>query len=200
MLQPVTILVPLSHRCGPLPLLLKFIVHPSRLDPVNTLPSLPLPGSIRPISIDLMNEKHLLSQPEERKLVETIWLLLPRSNDLGRQDLSETCRSTMNLRLGEFEGGGPLRNLSRAKLESKILRLRKNLSVYSRCVSTDLYSRTELSRGMIRTQELQFSLALKDFHDTLQIGVQRTLVAEDGMGHAYCKVRQAPLSSLSMPH
>ncbi|GAA5826712.1 hypothetical protein JCM5353_000089 [Sporobolomyces roseus] len=37
-------------------------------------------------------------------------------------------------------------------------------------------------------KELQFSLALKDFHDTLQIGVQRTLVAEDGMGHAYCKV------------
>ncbi|GAA5857191.1 hypothetical protein JCM8547_009362 [Rhodosporidiobolus lusitaniae] len=37
-------------------------------------------------------------------------------------------------------------------------------------------------------KELRFSIALKDFHDTMQIGVQKTLVAEDGMGHAYCKV------------
>ncbi|GAA5894395.1 hypothetical protein JCM5296_005155 [Sporobolomyces johnsonii] len=37
-------------------------------------------------------------------------------------------------------------------------------------------------------KELQFSLALKDFHDTMKVGVQKTLVAEDGMGHAYCKV------------
>ncbi|GAA5835374.1 hypothetical protein JCM3766R1_004769 [Sporobolomyces carnicolor] len=37
-------------------------------------------------------------------------------------------------------------------------------------------------------KELHFSLALKDFHDTMRIGVERTLVAEDGMGHAYCKV------------
>ncbi|GAA6001755.1 hypothetical protein JCM10207_002298 [Rhodosporidiobolus poonsookiae] len=37
-------------------------------------------------------------------------------------------------------------------------------------------------------KELRFSIALKDFHDAMQIGVQKTLVAEDGMGHAYCKV------------
>ncbi|GAA5904247.1 hypothetical protein JCM6882_003178 [Rhodosporidiobolus microsporus] len=37
-------------------------------------------------------------------------------------------------------------------------------------------------------KELRFSIALKDFHDTMRIGVQKTLVAEDGMGHAYCKV------------
>ncbi|GAA5949610.1 hypothetical protein JCM3765_002723 [Sporobolomyces pararoseus] len=37
-------------------------------------------------------------------------------------------------------------------------------------------------------KELQFSLALKDFHDTMKIGVERTLVAEDGRGHAYCKI------------
>ncbi|GAA5967705.1 hypothetical protein JCM21900_004041 [Sporobolomyces salmonicolor] len=37
-------------------------------------------------------------------------------------------------------------------------------------------------------KELQFSLALKGFHDTMKVGVQRTLVAEDGVGHAYCKV------------
>ncbi|GAA6058682.1 hypothetical protein JCM10212_003370 [Sporobolomyces blumeae] len=37
-------------------------------------------------------------------------------------------------------------------------------------------------------KELQFSLALKDFHDTMKIGVERTLVSEDGRGHAYCKV------------
>ncbi|GAA5922898.1 uncharacterized protein JCM15063_003459 [Sporobolomyces koalae] len=37
-------------------------------------------------------------------------------------------------------------------------------------------------------KELQFSLALKDFHEAFQIGVQRTLVTEDGLGHAYCKV------------
>ncbi|BGP12814.1 hypothetical protein JCM10213_008075 [Rhodosporidiobolus nylandii] len=37
-------------------------------------------------------------------------------------------------------------------------------------------------------KELRFSIALKDFHDTMKIGVQKTLVAEDGMGHAYCKV------------
>jgi hypothetical protein len=33
-----------------------------------------------------------------------------------------------------------------------------------------------------------FSMALKDFHDAMKIGVQKTLVAEDGMGHAFCKV------------
>ncbi|GAA5908239.1 uncharacterized protein JCM6883_004319 [Sporobolomyces salmoneus] len=37
-------------------------------------------------------------------------------------------------------------------------------------------------------KELQFSLALKDFHDTMGVGVERTLVAEDGRGHAYCKI------------
>ncbi|GAA5985702.1 hypothetical protein JCM11641_007186 [Rhodosporidiobolus odoratus] len=37
-------------------------------------------------------------------------------------------------------------------------------------------------------KELRFSIALKDFHDTMQINVTKTLVAEDGMGHAYCKV------------
>ena len=31
-------------------------------------------------------------------------------------------------------------------------------------------------------------MALKDFHDAMKIGVQKTLVAEDGMGHAFCKV------------
>lgn len=35
---------------------------------------------------------------------------------------------------------------------------------------------------------MNFSVALKDFHDTFGIGVQKTLVAEDGLGHAYCKV------------
>lgn len=39
-----------------------------------------------------------------------------------------------------------------------------------------------------RPQELNFSLALKDFHDALRIGVQKTLVSEDGMGHAYVKI------------
>ncbi|GAA5941112.1 hypothetical protein JCM3775_001309 [Rhodotorula graminis] len=37
-------------------------------------------------------------------------------------------------------------------------------------------------------RELNFSLALKDFHDALRIGVQKTLVSEDGMGHAYVKI------------
>lgn len=37
-------------------------------------------------------------------------------------------------------------------------------------------------------QQLKFSVALKDFHDAMKIGVQKTLVAEDGKGHAYCKV------------
>ncbi|GAA5980067.1 hypothetical protein JCM10908_001520 [Rhodotorula pacifica] len=37
-------------------------------------------------------------------------------------------------------------------------------------------------------KQLKFSMALKDFHDAMKIGVQKTLVAEDGMGHAYCKV------------
>lgn len=35
---------------------------------------------------------------------------------------------------------------------------------------------------------MNFSTALKDFHDTFGIGVSKTLVAEDGLGHAYCKV------------
>ena len=39
-----------------------------------------------------------------------------------------------------------------------------------------------------RAQQLKFSMALKDFHDAMKIGVQKTLVAEDGMGHAFCKV------------
>ncbi|BGP36794.1 hypothetical protein JCM10449v2_000696 [Rhodotorula kratochvilovae] len=37
-------------------------------------------------------------------------------------------------------------------------------------------------------KELRFSIALKDFHDTMRVGVQKTLVAEDGMGHAYVKI------------
>ncbi|KWU43631.1 hypothetical protein RHOSPDRAFT_34779 [Rhodotorula sp. JG-1b] len=37
-------------------------------------------------------------------------------------------------------------------------------------------------------KQLKFSMALKDFHDAMKIGVQKTLVAEDGMGHAFCKV------------
>ncbi|ORY75059.1 hypothetical protein BCR35DRAFT_333259 [Leucosporidium creatinivorum] len=37
-------------------------------------------------------------------------------------------------------------------------------------------------------KEMNFSVALKDLHDHLGLGVQKTLVAEDGMGHAYCKV------------
>lgn len=41
---------------------------------------------------------------------------------------------------------------------------------------------------VLLAQDLRFSVALKDFHDTMRIGVQKTLVAEDGMGHAYCKV------------
>ncbi|GAA5864504.1 hypothetical protein JCM3774_005148 [Rhodotorula dairenensis] len=40
----------------------------------------------------------------------------------------------------------------------------------------------------IAPYQLKFSMALKDFHDAMKIGVQKTLVAEDGKGHAYCKV------------
>lgn len=35
---------------------------------------------------------------------------------------------------------------------------------------------------------MNFSVALKDLHLTLGLGVQKTLVASDGLGHAYCKI------------
>lgn len=41
---------------------------------------------------------------------------------------------------------------------------------------------------MTLLKEMNFSLALKDLHDHFGLGVQKTLVAEDGRGHAYVKV------------
>lgn len=44
-------------------------------------------------------------------------------------------------------------------------------------------------RNLIRLlKDMNFSVALKDFHDTFGIGVQKTIVAADGFGHAYCKI------------
>ncbi|KAL8287629.1 hypothetical protein RQP46_003487 [Phenoliferia psychrophenolica] len=44
-------------------------------------------------------------------------------------------------------------------------------------------------RNLIRLlKDMNFSMALKDFHDTFSIGVQKTIVAADGMGHAYTKI------------
>ncbi|GEM06355.1 hypothetical protein Rt10032_c01g0372 [Rhodotorula toruloides] len=58
-----------------------------------------------------------------------------------------------------------------------------------RAAQRDLPEDSPVEKELIALlKELQFSLALKDFHDALSIGVQKTLVAEDGMGHAYCKV------------
>ncbi|BGP04787.1 hypothetical protein JCM10049v2_000589 [Rhodotorula toruloides] len=58
-----------------------------------------------------------------------------------------------------------------------------------RAAQRDLPEDSPIEKELIALlKELQFSLALKDFHDALNIGVQKTLVAEDGMGHAYCKV------------
>lgn len=54
---------------------------------------------------------------------------------------------------------------------------------------TDLPQHSQVERELIQLlKEMNFSVALKDLHDHLGLGVQKTLVAEDGMGHAYCKV------------
>ncbi|KAM0793298.1 hypothetical protein ACM66B_000758 [Microbotryomycetes sp. NB124-2] len=48
---------------------------------------------------------------------------------------------------------------------------------------------TKLERELILLlKEMNFSIALKDLHDQFNLGVQKTLVTEDGHGHAYVKV------------
>lgn len=37
-------------------------------------------------------------------------------------------------------------------------------------------------------KEMNFGVALRDLHDFLGLGVQKTIVAGDGRGHAYVKV------------
>lgn len=66
-----------------------------------------------------------------------------------------------------------------------------------RPIPTDLPQDSVVEKELIQLlKEMNFSVALKDLHDHLGLGVQKTLVAEDGMGHAYCKVHCKVSSAL----
>lgn len=72
--------------------------------------------------------------------------------------------------------------------------------VSSRSVDSSIPPRTS-TYATRPTQDMNFSTALKDFHDRFGVGVTKTIVVADGLGHAYVKIHcKVSTSSPHDPH